>query len=172
MASPQRYPDSIFDAQAPELEANVLLAMNNAAGAQQVLDAAASRTPRRTGRYQLAAGRWSSRRARPHDGEERSSSRFCLTHPLSPEAQTARASSRRLGAEATLTSTELRSLGDAYYNAGRYERGRRAISRPGSAERRSDTDARNGFAVAAAACDLKLKRLTPAAGRGACRHAG
>ena len=34
-----RYPDSIFDAQAPELEANVLLAMSNAAGAQQVFGA-------------------------------------------------------------------------------------------------------------------------------------
>ena len=32
-----RYPDSIFDAEAPELEANVLLAMGNAAGAQRVL---------------------------------------------------------------------------------------------------------------------------------------
>ena len=29
---------------------------------------------------------------------------------------------------------------------------------------------RNGFAVAAAACELKLKRLTPAQGRGAARH--
>jgi len=34
-----RYPDSIFNAQAPELEANVLLALNNPSGAQQVLAA-------------------------------------------------------------------------------------------------------------------------------------
>ena len=36
-----RYPESIFDDQAPELEANVLLAMNNLTGARQVLAAAA-----------------------------------------------------------------------------------------------------------------------------------
>jgi len=34
-----RYPDSIFNAQAPELEANVLLALGDAAGAQRVLAA-------------------------------------------------------------------------------------------------------------------------------------
>ena len=43
-----RYPDSIFDAQAPELEATVLLAKDNAAGAQRVLAAAANGL-RRTG---------------------------------------------------------------------------------------------------------------------------
>jgi len=32
-----RYPDSIFDVQAPEQEANVLLAMNNVEGARRVL---------------------------------------------------------------------------------------------------------------------------------------
>ncbi len=37
----QRHPDSIFDAQAPTLEANVLLAMNDAAGAQRALAAGA-----------------------------------------------------------------------------------------------------------------------------------
>src|ERR1700758_3060788 len=36
----QRYPDSVFDVEAPELEATVLLAMNDAVGAQRVLDAA------------------------------------------------------------------------------------------------------------------------------------
>ena len=84
-----------------------------------------------------------------------------LGHPLSPEAQTARAKLTQMGAESTLTVAELRSLGDAYYNAGRYAEAAeqfRALARePGL-----DAETRNGFAVAEAACELKLKRLTPA----------
>ena len=49
-----RYPDSIFNAQLPELEANVLLAQGNAAEAQQVLTAGASSAGRAG--YQLAQG--------------------------------------------------------------------------------------------------------------------
>ena len=66
-----------------------------------------------------------------------------------------------MGAESSLTTAELRSLGDAYYNAGRYEEASeqyRALARQASL----DAASRNGFAVAAAACDLKLKRLTTA----------
>jgi len=50
-----RYPDSIFDAQAPELEATVLLAMNNAAGAQRVLAQVSGAATARTG-FQLVFG--------------------------------------------------------------------------------------------------------------------
>ena len=51
-----RYPDSIFVAQAPELEANVLLAMNDAASAQRVLAAAAGTAAANRPGYQLAQG--------------------------------------------------------------------------------------------------------------------
>ena len=61
-----------------------------------------------------------------------------------------------------MTAAELRSLGDAYYNAGRYGDGGRAISRAGARSQALMPEARNGFAVAEAACELKLKRLTPA----------
>src|SRR6266702_1923257 len=84
-----------------------------------------------------------------------------LSHPLSPEAGVARARLTAMGAEITLTPAELRSLGDAYYNAGRYSDASeqyRALARNAGV----DTNARNGYAVAAAACDLKLKRLTDA----------
>jgi soluble lytic murein transglycosylase len=61
----------------------------------------------------------------------------------------------------TLTETELRSLGDAYYKAGHYAEASEQyhiLARiPGL-----DVGTRNGFAVAEAACDLKLKRLTTA----------
>src|SRR5208337_4682016 len=53
------------------------------------------------------------------------------------------------------------SLAEAYYNAGRYaeadEQFRVLVRAPGI-----DAQTRNGFAVAEAACDLKLKRLTSA----------
>ena len=87
--------------------------------------------------------------------------RLLLDHPLSAEAQVARARLTEMGAESTLTAAELRSLGDAYYNGGRYDEAAeqyRALARtPGLSEAE-----RNSFAVALAACDLKLKRLTPA----------
>ena len=61
----------------------------------------------------------------------------------------------------TLTPADLRSLGDAYYNGGRYSEAAeqyRALLRTTALSEGE----RNSFAVAAAACDLKLKRLTPA----------
>jgi soluble lytic murein transglycosylase len=70
-----------------------------------------------------------------------------------------------MGAESDLTPEELRSLGDAYYNAGRYNL---AAEQYHALERNATLPAneRNGFAVAAAACDLKLKRLTDSEARG------
>jgi soluble lytic murein transglycosylase len=92
---------------------------------------------------------------------ERVFKRLLLGHPLGSEAQIARAKLTAMGAEGSLTATELRSLGDAYYNAGRYELAAeqyRALAR----ESGLDAQARNGFAVAEAACDLKLKLLSSA----------
>jgi soluble lytic murein transglycosylase len=84
-----------------------------------------------------------------------------LGHPLSADAQTARAKLTELGAESLLTTADLRTLAEAYYNAGRYaeadEQFRVLVRAPGI-----DAQTRNGFAVAEAACDLKLKHLTTA----------
>lgn len=153
-----RYPDSIFDAGAPELEANVLLELGNASGAQRVL-AAATGSAGRTG-YQLAQGMVAQALGK-NDEAVQDFKRLLLGHPLSGEATTARAKLTSLGAEASLTVAELRSLGDAYYNAGRSEE---AAEQYRALEQKSGLDAatRNGFAVAEAACELKLKRLTTA----------
>jgi soluble lytic murein transglycosylase len=155
-----RYPDSIFDVQAPELEANVLLAMNNAAGAQRVLAQAAGLAAEDRSGFQLAQGQVAYLLGQK-DAAERIFKHLLLGHPLSQDAQIARARLTEMGAESTLTSAELRSLGDAYYNAGRYgdaaEQYRALLRMPGLS-----AEDRNGFAVAAAACDWKLKRLTPA----------
>jgi soluble lytic murein transglycosylase len=55
---PDRYPDSIFNAQAPELKANVLLAMGNAAAAQQVLAQPPTQMPRAVRASSLHRERW------------------------------------------------------------------------------------------------------------------
>ena len=153
-----KYPDSIFVDEVPELEANVLLDLHDAEGAKRVLDAAAMDPAAGRGGYQLATGLVAQAQNRNDDAVHIFKS-LLLAYPLSNEAAIARARLTSLGAEDTLTSDELRTLGDAYYKAGHYEEAAeqyRALALKGSL----DTQARNGFAVAAAACDLKLKRLT------------
>ncbi len=153
-----RYPDSIFLAQVPELEASVELTLNNAAEAQRVL-AAGAESAGRPG-YELAQGQVAAALGQTAQAEQMFK-RLLLAHPLTSEALTARAKLTAMGAESTLTIAELRSLGDAYYHAGHYEDAAdqyRTLAKSASL----DAAARNGFAVAEAACDLKLKRLTTA----------
>ncbi|HUX27260.1 MAG TPA: transglycosylase SLT domain-containing protein [Terracidiphilus sp.] len=156
----KRYPDSIFNIEVPELEANVLLGMSDAAGAQKVLAAAAAGPAARRPGFELAQGQVSMQLGR--QGEAiRAFKHLLLTKPLSAEAGVARSKLSDLGAEGTLTIAELRSLGDAYYRAHRYSEASQqyhALVRQSSL----DTQSRNTFAVAAAACDLKLDKLTRA----------
>ncbi|MGA2850650.1 MAG: transglycosylase SLT domain-containing protein [Terracidiphilus sp.] len=157
-----RYPDSIFDAQAAELEANVLLSMNNAGAAKQVL--AANPPAKERPGFELAQGQVALALGQK-DEAERLFKHLLLSHPLTSEALIARAKLTAMGAESSLTATELRSLGDAYYNAGRYEEAEeqyRTLARDAAL----DAEARDGFAVAEAACDFKLKRLSPATVQG------
>jgi soluble lytic murein transglycosylase len=153
-----KHPDSIFVDEVPELEANVLLDLHEPDGAKRVLDAAAMDPAAGRAGYQLATGLVAQAQNRNDDAVHIFKS-LLLAYPLANEASIARARLTSLGAEDTLTPDELRSLGDAYYKAGRYEEAAeqyRALVLKGAL----DPQARNGFAVAAAACDLKLKRLT------------
>jgi soluble lytic murein transglycosylase len=155
-----RYPDSIFNAQVPELEANVFMGMGDAKGAQRVLAAAAGMPVANRPAYQLVQGQVAAALGQSQEAE-RILKNLLLGHPLSPEAEIARARLTAMGAETSLSIAELRSLGDAYYNGRRYEQASEqyhALAR----ESRLDAATRNGLAVAAAACDLKLKRLTTA----------
>ncbi len=156
----ERFPDSVFDDQAPVLEANVLLAMGNADVAQRALDEAAAMGAGGHASFELAEGQVAQALGRQQAAEE-IFKQLLLGHPLSQEAQIARAQLTEMGAESTLTAAELRGLGDAYYNAGRYSAAAeqyRALMRspelPGAD--------RESFAVALAACEYKLHRLTPA----------
>jgi soluble lytic murein transglycosylase len=151
-----RNPDSIFDVQVPELEAQILLGLKDPAGARKAL-AAAPDAAGRSG-YQLALGEVDQAEGKL-DEAGRVYKHVLLAWPLTFEAQTARSRLTAMGMESTLTMEELRSLGDAYYKAGRYAE---AADQYHALARGSGADAaqRNAFAVAAAACDLKLKRLT------------
>jgi soluble lytic murein transglycosylase len=156
----ERYPDSIFDDQVPELEADVLLAQNNPTGALKVLQQAAGLAAEDRPGYQLAMGQAQFALGQK-DAAQGVFKRLLLDHPLSPEGQQARARLTQMGAESTLTEQELSSLADAYYKGSRYvdaaEQYRALMRIPGLSEKD-----RNAFAVSAAACDWKLKRLTPA----------
>jgi soluble lytic murein transglycosylase len=155
-----RYPESIFDAQEPELEATVLLAMGNHTAARQVLAAAAGTDSASRPGFQLAEGQVELALGL-QQAAETTFKQLLLGHPLSPEAQTARAKLTELGTETLLTTADLHSLAEAYYNAGHYneadEQFRVLEREPGL-----DTETRDGFAVSEAACQLKLKRLTVA----------
>lgn len=154
----EKYPDSIFVDEVPELEANVLLDLHDPAGAKRVLDAAASDPAAGRAGYQLAAGLVAQAQNQNQEAIHIFKA-LLLAYPLSTEAAIARAKLTSLNAEDSLTSDELRSLGDAYYKAGHYEEASEQY-RALALKFNLDTQTRNGFAVAAAACDLKLKRLT------------
>jgi soluble lytic murein transglycosylase len=152
----ERNPDSIFVDMVPELEAQVLMGLNDAAGAKRVL----AESPEAAGRtgYQLALAEVNQAQGQTAEAT-RLYKHVLLTWPLAFEAQTARSRLTALGMESTMTPTEVRSLADAYYKAGRYADASEqyhALAQQSGA----DPAQRNGFAVAAAACDLKLKRLT------------
>jgi soluble lytic murein transglycosylase len=155
-----RYPDSIFDAQEPELEATVLLAMGDKTAARQTLTAASSTAAASRPGFQLVAGQVELAMGQ-QQAAETTFKLLLLGHPLSAEAQTARAKLTELGAESLLTTADLRTLAEAYYSAGRYaeadEQFRVLVRAPGI-----DAQTKDGFAVAEAACALKLKRLTTA----------
>ena len=158
-----RYPESIFDDQAPELEANVLLAMGKLTAARQVLAGAAGSAAADRPAFQLVEGEVEQALGQQQEAEA-TFKRVLLSHPLSPEVLIARAKLTETGAEASLTAADLRSLADAYYNAGRYDEAGeqfRVLARePGL-----DAATLAGFAVSEAAFQLKLKRLTESEAR-------
>jgi soluble lytic murein transglycosylase len=154
----QKYPDSIFVDEVPELEANILLDLRDPTGAKRVLDAAAADPAAGRAGYQLAQGLVAQSLGQQQEAVKDFKS-LLLAFPLTTEAGIARAKLTDLGADTSLTSDELRGLADAYYKAGRYEQAGdqyRALAMKFNL----DTQTRAGFAVAAATCDLKLKRLT------------
>lgn len=155
-----RYPDSIFVDEAPVLEANVLLAMNNPTGAQKALAQALGTDEAQQPSFELAQAQVALAMGDRQEAQELFKN-LLLDHPLSSEAEAARMRLKQMGAESTLTVAELRSLGDAYYRAGRYKAASeqyRALAH----DRELSEEQRQGFQVAEAACELGMGRLTRA----------
>lgn len=155
----ERFPDSIFDVQVPELESSAQLALGNKTAAREALAAAAGTESASRPGFELAEGQVELA-LNAKDAAIATFRHLLAEHPLTAEAQTALAKLNEIGAVGLLTTSELRSLGDAYYDAGRYadaaDEFRALLRKPGL-----DPQTRNGFAVSEAACELKLKRLAP-----------
>ncbi len=154
----ERYPDSIFADQSPELEANVLLALNDPTRAREVLAAAEGTDAVDRPGYQLAQAQVEYTLGM-QDQAVALFKQLLLSRPLTPEAQVARAKLIAIGAEATLTVAELRSLGDAYYRAGRYDEAAEQYRALAHSSALTAED-RDGFEVAFADCQLHLSRLS------------
>jgi soluble lytic murein transglycosylase len=155
-----RHPDSIFDVQAPELEASVLLAQGDPNAAQKALDQGKGLAAEDRPGYQFEQGEVDL--ALGSRGQaERIFHQLMLSRPTSQEAQLAKSRLLEIAGESAITVADRRTLADAYYNGGRYgdaaEQYRQLAHASGV-----DASQRDHFAVAAAACDWKLKRLTKA----------
>jgi soluble lytic murein transglycosylase len=155
-----RYPDSIFVDQTPELEASILLALNDAAGARAALQAAADTEAADRAGYQLVDGQVDLALGQV-TAANAVFRKLLLGHPLTSEAQTALLKLTQTGAASLLTLADLRTLGDAFYDAGRYSDAEQQYRTLAHAPELSAAD-RAGFAVAEAACQWKLKHLTTA----------
>jgi len=154
----RHYPDSIFAAQAPQLEATVLLGLNKAGEARKVLESAQDGPAAKDPGFALAEGQVALALGEA-DGAVRIFKKLLLDHPLTTEAAQARTLLKAQGMAGELTVDELRSLADAYYLAHRWSAASDEYHALASQASLPEDD-RNGFAVAAADCDLHLKRLT------------
>jgi soluble lytic murein transglycosylase len=155
-----RYPDSIFVDQEPDLEASILLALNDPAGARAALARGEDTDAANRAGYELAEGQVELALGQVTTANA-VLKKLLLSHPLTAEAQTALLKLTQTGAASQFTVADQRTLADAYYDAGRYSDAETQYRTLAHAPEVSASD-RADFAVAEAACQLKLKRLTPA----------
>jgi soluble lytic murein transglycosylase len=157
-----KYPDSIFVARVPVMIANLALQQNDPQTALKVLHEHASEPIAAHADFQLALAR-----ADQMTGSVEEASRLYrhifLGFPLSSEGQQAKAQLAVVGATPPLTVDERRAHADALYAGGHYaEAGDeyRALAHDTAV---SDPQAKDALLVAAAASDLKDKRLSKSA---------
>ncbi len=153
----QKHPDSVFVHSVPVLEANLFLQEGDPQAALRALEAHRSEAPSGHADYQLALAKANLMAGRTTEADQQFR-RVYLNFPLSQEAAQARTQLVSSGTITSLSEEERRHHADALYAAGRYA--------PAEDEYRSlaadvsvSASARNGLLVAAAACDLKLKKL-------------
>ncbi len=151
-----RHPDSIFNAQAPVLLANAYIQQNNPQAALKLLLSLSGTDIATHNDFRYALGR-----AYQVAGDKAHAAPIFrglyTSQPLSFEASQARAQLSAMGA--SLTASELKSHADQLFNAHRYSD---AATEYHSIEHDSSLSAsdRDTLALYAAACDLKLKRIS------------
>jgi soluble lytic murein transglycosylase len=154
----RKYPDSIFVAGIPILEANLFVQEGDAQKALQVLDRHRSEAIGGHAEFQLALAKAEQLAGRT-DEAQRLFEHVYLGYPLSTEAGVARAQLVSSGILDKIPGAERRRHADALYGAGHYDD---AAVEYRSLAGESDMPAaiQNELQVAAAECDWKLKRLS------------
>ncbi len=154
---PAKYPDSVFNAAVPVLEANLFLQQGDPQSALRILRAHASEPVAEKPDYLLAFGKAQQMAAQ---GAEASAlfRRVVATAPLSYEATIAQAQLTQSGQWQSLPIEERRHHADTLFNAGRYAPAGDEF-RALAADSQLNESERNALLISSAACDWKLKRL-------------
>ncbi len=153
-----KYPDSIFTPQVPVLEANLLLQQNQPDQALRTLRAHAGEALAGKPDYLLALAK--AETALNQNADSLVFYRRILAEaPLSPEAAAAQTRLQSSGQWPALSLGERRHHADAVFNGGRFNEAAleyRALA----ADTTLSGSERDSILLAAATCDLKLKRLS------------
>jgi soluble lytic murein transglycosylase len=154
-----KYPESIFVSRLPVMIANLSLQQNDPQTALRVLHEHAASANAGHADFQLALAR-ANQMTGNVDEAARLYRHIFLSFPLSNEGQQAKAQLAVVGAAAPLTLGERRAHADALYAGGHYAEAADEYRALANDSGQRDPEARNALLVAAAACDLKTKRLT------------
>jgi len=153
-----KYPDSIFVANVPVLQANLFIQENNPQKALAVLNRHLGEPVAGHVDFQLAMAKAELLAGRTAEGSQMLEHVY-LDYPLSIEAGYARAQLLSSGTLATMAITARRRHADALYDAGHYTDAEEEY-RSLAAQADVDEATRSALLVAAAECDWKLKRLS------------
>ncbi|MGC8550970.1 MAG: transglycosylase SLT domain-containing protein [Acidobacteriaceae bacterium] len=152
------YPDSLLTPLVPALLANAYLNDKQPAEALHVLSASASRPIGNRADYLLAYAK--AELALGNQGEALAYYRRVFTEfPVTAAGIAARKQISSMDLLHTLPTEDLRINADALFDAGQYRQAKEEYLLLAQ-NTHLDEDARNAYYVAAAACDLKLNRLT------------
>jgi soluble lytic murein transglycosylase len=154
-----KYPESIFVSRLPVMIANLSLQQNDPHTALRVLEEHAEDANASHADFQLALAR-AKQGTGSVDEAARIYRHIFLSFPLSNEGQQAKTQLAIVGASAPLTLTERRSHADALYAGGRFSEAGDEYRALANDSALSESQEKHMLLVAAAACDLKSKRLS------------
>ncbi len=155
-----KHQDSIFTPQIPVLEANLLLQQNQAAAALAALRIHSDEPLAAKPDFLLAEAKAQAALNQP-DQALALYRRILNDHPLSPEAAQAQQHLQQSGQWLALTLPERRRHADALFNGGKYNEAS-AEFRTLAVDASLNAEERDSLLLAAATCDMKLRRLSAA----------